>query len=261
MKSLVIFALLGALPAAAQPPELVLKSTSRVVQLEVFVNDASGHPVHGLKKDDFAITDNGRPREIRIFSGEVDANDAAPLPELTALPPGVYSNRFGLDDARIVTALAIDAVLRPEGLQQEPGRFANRLPEGALKMALGQARGALNQMAPGEAMAIYAACPDLRVVQDFTSDPEQLRASLEGFTATFSRIVRFGEGFVECDYAICRSGDRRGVERERNAQFIRRWRRDTGVDPHFVRVDISQNSLRTEEADYQSAAGFQPAPQ
>ena len=56
--------------------------------------------------NDFIVTDDGRPREIRIFSGEIDANDATPQPELTTLPPGVYSNRFGLRDARIATALA-----------------------------------------------------------------------------------------------------------------------------------------------------------
>lgn len=186
----VLFAL-GVSSAAAQSPELVLKSSSRAVQMEVFVDDTSGHPVHGLKKSDFILTDNGRPRDIQIFSGEVDANDANALPELRALPPGVYSNRFGLHDARIVTALVIDAVMRPDGLQKEINRFPDRpapvlprpsiRPEGAVKMALANARGAIYQMAPGEVMAIYAACPDLRVVQDFTSDPELLRASLDAF--------------------------------------------------------------------------------
>jgi len=178
---LILLALLGSLSAAAQPPEPILKSASRAVQMEVSVNDTSGHPVHGLKKNDFIVTDDGHPREIRIFSGEVDANDATPQPELTALPPGVYSNRFGLHDARIATALVIDAILRPEGLQKDTGSFVARSPELMLKWVLAQAGGAINRMAPGEVMAIYAACPDLRVVQDFTSDPDRLLASLKAF--------------------------------------------------------------------------------
>jgi VWFA-related protein len=179
-RPLLTFALLNILLPAAQPPGPTLKSTSRAVQLEVYANDTSGNPVHGLKRGDFTITDDGRPRDIRIFSGEVDANDPTPLPELTTLPPGVYSNRFGLHDARIATAIVIDAMLRPEGLQKEASGFA-RDPETSLRLALGQARVALNQVVPGEVMAIYAACPDLRVVQDFTSDPGQLFASLTAF--------------------------------------------------------------------------------
>jgi len=36
-------------------------------------------------------------------------------------------------------------------------------------------------MAPGQITAIYAACPDLRIVQDYTSDPDRLVASLKAF--------------------------------------------------------------------------------
>lgn len=178
---LIIFALLGALPTAAQAPEPVLKSTTRAVQLEVSVKDTSGHAVHGLKKEDFIVTDNGRPRDIRIFSSEVFTSDATPHPELMSLPPGVYSNRFGLHDARIATAIVIDAILRPEGLQKDSGGFAARPPVANLKMALAHASEALNRMVPGEVMVMYAACPDLRVVQDFTSDPDRLIRSLKNF--------------------------------------------------------------------------------
>ena len=60
--------------------------------------------------------------------------------------------------------IVIDAMPRPEGLQKEAGRFAARPSEANLKMALAQARGALNRMVPGEVMAIYAACPDRKSV-------------------------------------------------------------------------------------------------
>jgi hypothetical protein len=72
-------------------------------------------------------------------------------------------------DSQIVTAIVIDAVPRPEGLQKNPGMFASIRPEGSVRMA------------PGQIMAIYAACPELRVVQDYTSDPDRLVASLKAF--------------------------------------------------------------------------------
>ncbi len=85
--SLILSALLAAATAAAQPPEPILKSSSLAVQMEVFVNDPSGHPVHGLHKNDFTITDNGRPRDIRIFSGEIDANDEPRSPRSPPFRP------------------------------------------------------------------------------------------------------------------------------------------------------------------------------
>src|SRR5579872_5644423 len=173
------------LRAAPQPPDptpqpVVLKSTSHVVQLDVFVSDSSGRPVHGLRKNDFVITDNANPREIRIFAGEMEANQTTPSTG-TAAAPGVYSNRFGMRDSPMVTAIVIDAAPRPEGLQKNPGDFRQLRMEGALNFVRWQALSAINHMAPGQIIAVYAACPELRVVQDYTSDPGRLAASLKAF--------------------------------------------------------------------------------
>jgi hypothetical protein len=183
--------LLTALRAAPQATgaasgPVILKSTSRVVQLEVVVSDSSGRPVHGLQKNDFVVTDNGRPRDIRIFGGETDVQQTAPS-SATAPSPGVYSNRLGMRDARMVTAIVLDDVPRPDGLQQNRGIGAfNRpelwlQPEVWLQMVRVEAVSAIHRMEPGQVIAIYAACPELRVVQDYTSDPDRLAASLNSF--------------------------------------------------------------------------------
>src|SRR6185312_12199314 len=48
-------------------------------------------------------------------------------------------------------------------------------------LPLGQAKQAISGLQPGQTMAIYAMCPDLRVVQDYTSDVGLLLASLNAF--------------------------------------------------------------------------------
>jgi len=149
-------AVLALLTVSRAFPQLVLKSTSRVVQIDVLVVDASGNPVHGLQQKDFAVTDNGHARDIQIFAGETDADETAPR---------VFSNRLGLKDSRIVTALVIDAVRRPDSVTTWRG----------------QAQQAIERLETGQTMAIYAVCPDLRVVQDYTSDPERLLSSLKAF--------------------------------------------------------------------------------
>lgn len=178
--TLFLQAALRAVPQTDAIPEpVILKLTSHAVPLDVFVSDPSGRPVHGLQKNDFIVTDNDRRREIRIFSGEIDANRTAP--SSATPPPGVYSNRFGLRNTQIVTAIVIDAVPRPEGLQQNPGRFGSLPPQMILNLVRWDAVSAVNRMAPGQMIAIYAACPELRLVQDYTSDPDRLVASLRAF--------------------------------------------------------------------------------
>jgi VWFA-related protein len=180
--ALLLQAVLRAVPQEAAPGPLILKSASHVVQLDVFVSDSSGRPVHGLQKNDFMVTDNGHPREIRIFAGEVETGQTAPF-SATGSAPGVYSNRFGMRDSPIVTAIVVDAVPRPAGLQKNPGMFSTRYfdPERVFGMERAQVAQAIYRMGPGETIAIYAACPDLRVVQDYTSDRERLVASLKSF--------------------------------------------------------------------------------
>ena len=150
-------AALALLAAPRAFPQPILKSSSHVVQMDVLVVDASGNPVHGLQQKDFAVTDNGHPRDVQIFAGEIDADQTAPR---------VFSNRLGLKDSRIVTAIVIDAVRRPEHISALP---------------LEQAKRVMGRLQPGQTMAIYAVYPDLRLLQDYTSDPGRLLSSLDAF--------------------------------------------------------------------------------
>jgi Ca-activated chloride channel family protein len=58
-------------PTASQEASKPIRSTTLLVQLTVVVTDKSGQPVAGLKKEDFAVLDEGKPQEIAFFSGQV----------------------------------------------------------------------------------------------------------------------------------------------------------------------------------------------
>src|SRR5580658_10297068 len=67
----------AAQPAATQPPpDIVFHSTTRLVQVNVVAHDKDGKPVADLKKEDFSVTEKGKPQEIAFFS--VDRSDKAP---------------------------------------------------------------------------------------------------------------------------------------------------------------------------------------
>jgi len=50
---------------ATEPP--VFRTTTRLVQVNVVVHDRKGKPVSDLKKEDFAITEEGAAQQIAFF--------------------------------------------------------------------------------------------------------------------------------------------------------------------------------------------------
>ena len=83
----VLFAIAFALPAQ-QLPELRETLEVSIVNVDVFVTDASGNRVEGLTRDDFEIFENGKPQEISNFAeyvspgaAERGAKDAEAAPE------------------------------------------------------------------------------------------------------------------------------------------------------------------------------------
>lgn len=95
--------------SVAQPPP-----GARFVRVNVIVRDANG-PVAGLTKDDFAIFDNGRPREIASF--EVSSTLPAGKPP-EPLPPGNFTNRMiqsgGAGGVTVVMFDALDTPIRDQ---------------------------------------------------------------------------------------------------------------------------------------------------
>jgi VWFA-related protein len=55
-----------------------MRVTTRLVQVNVIVNDKHGHPITGLMKEDFVLLDNKTPQEIQLFSAETNLTTAQP---------------------------------------------------------------------------------------------------------------------------------------------------------------------------------------
>ena len=66
-------------PPQEQP---ALRVTTRLVEVNVIVQDRAGQPVSDLTRDDFVVLDKGREQPIAFFSKESAATPRAPW-----LPP------------------------------------------------------------------------------------------------------------------------------------------------------------------------------
>src|SRR5271155_1250269 len=49
---------------------LTISTTTQLVVETVFVKDKKGNPVPGLKKEDFVVSEDGKPHDIKIFDYE-----------------------------------------------------------------------------------------------------------------------------------------------------------------------------------------------
>jgi VWFA-related protein len=150
----------------AAPP---LRVSTRLVQVNVIVEDKKGEPVTGLTKDDFALLDGGQPQTIAFFTEETNqVPPAAPATPAAASSPAahVFSNRFAEKTGvpTSVTVILLDALNT---------HFID------MAYARGQVRKFLKQLRPGDRIALYGLSNELYVLHDFTQDADSLLRALD----------------------------------------------------------------------------------
>jgi VWFA-related protein len=151
----------AALLLCQEPP--TLRVTTRLVEVNVIVTGKQGQPVTGLTKDDFTVTENGKPRRIASFWAETLR--VLP-PPAEPLPPGVYTNRYELKGGAPsgVTVILFDLMNT---------KFRDRANA---RQELVKFLGA--QLRPDYRVALYALDTELLLLYDFTSDAARLVQAL-----------------------------------------------------------------------------------
>lgn len=66
-RTLAAYLLAASLTAQQSADVPVFKASANLVIVTVFVRDKSGHAVENLKRDDFAVTENGKPQPLSVF--------------------------------------------------------------------------------------------------------------------------------------------------------------------------------------------------
>ncbi len=147
----------------AGEPVLTLRSTTRLVQVEVIVRDKEGKPVSGLTKDDFEIREEHKPQEMRFFSDY----KRGPKTAAAELPPGMVSNRPEITGPRRgVTVVLIDSLNTEWSVRAR---------------ALDNLRKFLKGAQPDDRIAIYTLGNSLKIFQDFNGDARSLQKKLDKY--------------------------------------------------------------------------------
>jgi VWFA-related protein len=148
-------------PKATESP--TFKSTTRVVSVDVVVTDANGKPVHDLRAQDFRVLDNGKPQNISAF--EERRSEATPRAAIALdLPENIFTNYVTRSEPGALTVLLFDT-LNTEPQDQTVAR------DGMLNF--------LKKLPPGKKIALYSLGSQLRMLQSFTENPDQLIAAAQ----------------------------------------------------------------------------------
>jgi VWFA-related protein len=160
---------------AQQDDTPTFRTSANLVVVTVFVRDAQGRPVKGLTRDDFIVTENGRPQSIRVFEFQqiedaaegsaIAAAEAAPSPaakpqETGAVLPVRYRDR------RLIVLL-FDWSSLDEAQQVR----AKEAAENWIR----------TKMTPADLVRIAAFGTRLRTVVEFTSDRDALVEAVRKF--------------------------------------------------------------------------------
>ena len=152
----------------------VLKYTTRLILVDVIATDHKGEPLPDLKAEDFVLSEDGTKQDIRVFEFQSSAKTtSAPDKTLPKLAPNVVTNAPRYNVTRTLNVLLLDALNT---------RINNQA------YAKDQMLKYLDKLPPDEPVAVYALGSKLRLLQDFTSDPEVLRKAILNAKGQFSPL-------------------------------------------------------------------------
>ena len=135
----------------------VVRVNTRMVEVDVIVHH-KGEAVTDLKQDDFTVLDNGKPQKVAAFSVISSRNTAGTS---TPLQPGTVSNRLNIGGQE------------PAGTTVVLYDMLNTAPEDQ-SWARRELLRYLGTLDKSDHFALYSLGKFLRVIQDFTDDPDRI---------------------------------------------------------------------------------------
>src|ERR1035437_4823818 len=150
--------------ASSPQPAPTFKSSSRLVVVDVVVSNSNGDPIHDLKARDFSVLEDGKPQTIVGFDEQRPDAKAKAVPAALNLPANVYTNYAVRTEPGALTVLLFDGL----NIGREHLTYAKN------EMLL-----FLKKLPPGKRVALYTLGSQLRMVQGFTEDSDQLIAAAQ----------------------------------------------------------------------------------
>ncbi|MBZ5625716.1 MAG: VWA domain-containing protein, partial [Acidobacteriia bacterium] len=174
-------------------------ATATLVVEDVILKDKSGNPIEGLTSKDFVVTEDGKPQTLKFCEFQKLEEEVVPPP-----PPGPAPALTVRTEApekpaelvvRSITANQI-ATEKPGDLKYKDRRLMvmffdmTSMPiQDQMRAQTAAQKFLKTQMTKSDLMAIMTFSNDIKVVEDFTDDRDQLAKDIKGL------IIGEGQGF------------------------------------------------------------------
>jgi len=156
--------ILSAQQASEEIPTITIRADTRLVVIDVVATDKKGQPLTGLKPEDFTLEENGKKQKISVFVPPGIVNHTAATPA----PAGIFSNHpENVLPGGVPTVLLLDAT---------NSSFTNQAYARSQMLQY-----VVEQSHAGQPMAVVTLTDRLRVLQDFTSDPQILLTAIKNY--------------------------------------------------------------------------------
>jgi len=174
-------------PIDAAQGRPIFRAGTQLVSVDVVVRDSSGAVVRGLTANDFEVTEDGKPQEIRSFSFEEIKANPAPV-ETADLLAG--ANAKLAEDARRTPAAAPsaapDETPKPMTSQELAGRrliillfdVSSMQPEDVQRAVDSASTFVDKNMTPADMVAVASISSQLDVLTDFSAERTKVAAAL-----------------------------------------------------------------------------------
>lgn len=167
----------------AADSSLVVRATTRLVQVDVVATNSSGQPIRDLSASDFSILEDGKPQKVSFFTRYRAADETRPAPS-PQLPPQVVTNKPEFRPAEgAPVVLLFDGLNTPAANQmfvrQEMLKFLSQ------------------HFDTNTRTAVMLLGSHVTVLQDFTSDPAPLIAALRAYRSQAAVAGRQGGADVQ----------------------------------------------------------------
>jgi VWFA-related protein len=178
---------------APTPPSGTVRfgATTQLVIEDVIIRGKDGSPIADLKPSDFTVTEDGKPQKISVFEiqklamepAPSVASSAAPKPvaETPAVQPAVpafqsvTANQIAPETATDIRYKNRRLLVLFFDMTSMPIADQIRAQSAALKFLR-------SQMTPSDLMAVMTFSSEMKVVEDFTDDRDQLEKDIKKLT-------------------------------------------------------------------------------
>lgn len=163
-------------PGPALETATVLKTVTRMVVIDVVATDHKNKPVTDLKAGDFTVLENGKEQQIKVFSFQhpTPGDPTMTVRAETDAPPNLFTNvpRYSVNTALNVILLdGLNTTMPNQSyVRQQMLKYLEKLPE-------------------GQPVSVYTLSTHLRLLQDFTTDPEVLKEAVKKLKGTASPLL------------------------------------------------------------------------